>query len=138
MTVWRSSACWWEEAVVSQLEWEISEQPQALERALRDGAGAIHIAAAHVRRARPSYVVLAARGSSDNACRYFQHLLGRLCGLPVALASSSLHTLYEADLRYRDALVVGVSQSGASPDVVSVLEAAGGPDALTVAVTNDP
>jgi glucosamine--fructose-6-phosphate aminotransferase (isomerizing) len=111
---------------VSQLEWEISEQPQALERALRDGASAIHAAAAHVRRARPSYVVLAARGSSDNACRYFQHLLGRL------------HTLYEADLRYRDALVVGVSQSGASPDVVSVLEAAGGREALTVAVTNDP
>jgi glutamine---fructose-6-phosphate transaminase (isomerizing) len=86
---------------VSQLEWEISEQPQALSRALRDGAAAIHAAAAHVRRARPSYVVLAARGTSDNACRYFQHLLGRLCALPVALASSSLHTLYDADLRSR-------------------------------------
>lgn len=123
---------------MSQLEREICEQPQALDRALREGAAAIHAAAAHVHRARPSYVVLAARGTSDNACRYFQHLLGRLCGLPVALASSSLHTLYDADLRYRDALVVGVSQSGASPDVVSVLEAAGGPDALTIAVTNDP
>jgi glucosamine--fructose-6-phosphate aminotransferase (isomerizing) len=126
------------EVTVSQLEWEIAEQPEALERALRESAAAIRAAAGHVRRARPSYAVLAARGSSDNACRYFQHLLGRICGMPAMLASSSLHTLYEADVRYRGALVVGVSQSGASPDVVSVLEAAGGPLGLTVAVTNEP
>lgn len=123
---------------MSQLEVEIGEQPAVLERALRESAPAISAAGADVRRCAPPYAVLAARGSSDNACRYFQHLLGRLSGLPAMLASPSLHTLYDADLHYRDALVVGVSQSGASPDVVSVLEAAGGPDALTVAVTNEP
>ena len=66
--------------------------------------------------------MIAARGSSDNAARYAQHVLGRLCGLPVALAAPSLHTVYDAPLRYADGLVIGISQSGASPDVVAVLD----------------
>ena len=123
---------------MSQLEREIREQPTVLERALVEGADAIHAAAADVRRSRPRYAVVAARGSSDNAARYFQHLLGRVCGIPAMLATPSLHTLYGAGLRYEDALVVGVSQSGASPDVVSVLQAAGAGGALTLAVTNEP
>jgi glucosamine--fructose-6-phosphate aminotransferase (isomerizing) len=123
---------------MSWLEQEIAEQPQALERVLRANGAAIAQIAADARRARPRYAVLAARGSSDNAARYAQHLLGRLCGLPALLATPSLHTLYGARIAYDDALVVGISQSGSSPDVVSVLEAAGGADGLTVAVTNDP
>jgi glucosamine--fructose-6-phosphate aminotransferase (isomerizing) len=122
---------------VSRLDSEIAEQPEVLERALTEGADAIAAAARDVRRSRPKYAVLAARGSSDNAGRYFQHLLGRVCGLPVLLATPSLHTLYGAGLHYEDALVVGVSQSGASPDVVSVLRAAGGAGALTIAITNE-
>jgi glucosamine--fructose-6-phosphate aminotransferase (isomerizing) len=50
--------------------------------------------------------------------------MGRFWGLPVALAAPSLHTLYEAPLRYDDALVIGISQSGASPDVAGVVSAA--------------
>ena len=123
---------------MSQLEREMREQPAVLERALAEGADAIRMVADDVRRSRPRYAVVAARGSSDNAARYFQHVLGRLRGIPVMLATPSLHTLYGAGLRYEDALVIGVSQSGASPDVVSVLEAAGGRRALTVAVTNEP
>ena len=123
---------------MSQLEREIREQPDVLERALAEGANAVRAAAVDVRRSRPRYAVVAARGSSDNAARYFQHLLGRLCGIPVMLATPSLHTLHGAGLRYEDALVVGVSQSGASPDVVSVLQAAGASGGLTVAVTNEP
>jgi glutamine---fructose-6-phosphate transaminase (isomerizing) len=82
--------------------------------------------------------VIAARGSSDNAARYAQHVLGRLCGLPVALATPSLHTVYDAPLRYTDGLVIGISQSGASPDVVAVVAAARAQGCVTVAVTNDP
>jgi glutamine---fructose-6-phosphate transaminase (isomerizing) len=47
--------------------------------------------ATETRRRWPRYAVIAARGSSDNAARYAQHVLGRLCGLPVALATPSLH-----------------------------------------------
>ena len=89
-------------------------------------------------RRRPRYAVIAARGSSDNAARYAQHLIGRFWGLPVALATPSLHTLYEAPLRYDDALVIGISQSGASPDVAGVVSAATAQGALTVAITNEP
>ena len=65
-------------------------------------------------------------------------MLGRLCGLPVALAVPSLHTVYDAPMRYAGGLVVGISQSGASPDVVAVLEAGRAQGCITVAVTNDP
>ena len=101
---------------------EIAEQPAAVARVLADEAGAIAAAAAEIRRRAPRYAVLAARGSSDNAARYAQHVLGRICGLPVALASPSLHTVYDAPLRYAGAVAIGISQSGESPDVVAVLE----------------
>ena len=117
---------------------EIAEQPEAVARVLADEHGAIAAAAREIRRRRPAYAVIAARGSSDNAARYAQHVLGRLCGLPVALASPSLHTVYDAPMRYEGALVIGISQSGASPDIVAILEAARSQRCATVAITNDP
>jgi glutamine---fructose-6-phosphate transaminase (isomerizing) len=83
-------------------------------------------------------VLIASRGSSGNAARYGQHVFGRLNRLPVGFASPSLHTVYEAPPRLRNALVLGISQSGQSPDVVSVLEDATHQGQITVAVTNDP
>jgi glucosamine--fructose-6-phosphate aminotransferase (isomerizing) len=127
-----------EEKTVSLARDEIAEQPDVLARLLDAQAPAIAAAAAEIRRRRPRFAVIAARGSSDNAARYAQHLLGRLCGLPVALATPSLHTLYDAPPRYVDALVIGISQSGASPDVVSVIEAAAAEGCVTVAITNEP
>jgi glucosamine--fructose-6-phosphate aminotransferase (isomerizing) len=123
---------------VSLVREEIAEQPAAVARLLADADGAIAGAAAEIRRRRPRYAVIAARGSSDNAARYAQHVLGRLCGLPVALATPSLHTVYDAPIRYTDGLVLGISQSGASPDVVAVLAAARAQGCVTVAITNDP
>jgi glutamine---fructose-6-phosphate transaminase (isomerizing) len=122
---------------VSLVREEIAEQPAAVARVLADADGAIAAAAEEIRRRRPRYAVIAARGSSDNAARYAQHVLGRLCGLPVALAVPSLHTVYDAPLRYTDGLVIGISQSGASPDVVAVLSAARAQGCVTVAITND-
>jgi len=117
---------------------EIAEQPAAVARVLADADGAIAAAAEEIRRRRPRFAVIAARGSSDNAARYAQHVLGRLCGLPVGLATPSLHTVYDAPMRYEDGLVLGISQSGASPDVVAVLAAARAQGCVTVAITNDP
>ena len=116
---------------------EIAEQPAVLARLLADDA--VAAAGREIRRHAPKYVVIAARGSSDNAARYAQHLFGHLpCRLPVALASPSLHTLYATPPRYHGALVVGISQSGASPDVVGVLEEARRQGRPTVAITNVP
>ena len=127
-----------EEATVSLVREEIAEQPAAVARVLADADGAIAAAVKEIRRRAPRYAVIAARGSSDNAARYAQHVLGRLCGLPVALAAPSLHTVYDAPLRYADGVVLGISQSGASPDDVAVLEAAREQGCVTVALTNDP
>jgi glutamine---fructose-6-phosphate transaminase (isomerizing) len=120
---------------VSLVEREIAEQPAVVARLLAAESGAIATAAEDIRARRPRYVVIAARGSSDNAARYGQHLFGRFCRLPVALATPSLHTLYDAPPSYDGALVLAISQSGASPDIVSVLAEAEG--AVTIAVTND-
>jgi glucosamine--fructose-6-phosphate aminotransferase (isomerizing) len=123
---------------VSLARSEMAEQPAVLERLLRDSAGAIADARSEIASRRPRFGVIAARGSSDNAARYAQHLFGRFWGMPVALATPSLHTLYDASIDYRDALVVGISQSGASPDVAGVVAAASSVGAITVAITNEP
>ncbi len=83
-------------------------------------------------------MVIAARGSSDNAARYAQYLFGAHNRLPVSLATPSLYTIYGSGPSLEGALVIGVSQSGRSPDIVAVLEAARRDGSLAVAITNDP
>jgi glutamine---fructose-6-phosphate transaminase (isomerizing) len=121
---------------VTILDHEIAEQPAVIERLL----AAIDLGALvdAVRARPPRFVVIAARGSSDNAARYAQHVLGRLCGLPVALATPSLHTLYGTPPRLDGALVIGISQSGASPDVTAVVADGAAQGQPTLAITNDP
>jgi glucosamine--fructose-6-phosphate aminotransferase (isomerizing) len=82
------------------------------------------------------FAVLAARGSSDNASTYGKYLLEGLTGMPTALAAPSLFTLYHTTPRLKHALVVGVSQSGQSADVVEVLYEARRQGAVTLAITN--
>jgi len=123
---------------MSQVETEIREQPDVLGRLLREGASRVAEIAARIRERAPRYVVIAARGSSDNAARYAQYLFGAHNRLPVCLATPSLFTLYDAAPSLAGALVVGVSQSGRSPDIVAVLEAARRDGSLAVAITNEP
>lgn len=86
---------------------------------------------------RFNYVLIAARGTSDNAARYAQYLFGVALGLPVALAAPALHTLYGAPLRFEGALVIGISQSGQSPDICAVVADAQAAGAATIAITNE-
>jgi glucosamine--fructose-6-phosphate aminotransferase (isomerizing) len=123
---------------VSLARAEIAEQPGVVGRLLDRERTAIEALAAEVRRRAPRYAVLAGRGTSDNAARYAQHVLGRILRLPVVLATPSLHTLYDAPPRYADAVVIGISQSGASPDIVSVVAEGTKQGALTAAITNAP
>ena len=94
-------------------------------------------AAARIRAFDPAWVVIAARGTSDNAARYGQYVLGAYNQLSVALAAPSLFTLYGALPRLGRALTIGISQSGQSPDVVSVIEEARRQGGLTIAITNE-
>lgn len=117
---------------------EIREQPEVAARLLVAGPPALAAVAAEVRRRGIGLVVIAARGTSDHAAVYAQYVLGARNGLTVALAAPSLVTLYAASPRYGNALVIGLSQSGQSPDVVGVVEAARAQGALTLAITNAP
>ena len=80
--------------------------------------------------------MIASRGSSSNAARYAQYLLGRAHRVPVMFATPSLYTIYEQPPRLDGAVVIGISQSGASPDVASVLAEARRQGRPTVALTN--
>ncbi len=116
---------------------EIAQQPEVVARLLERERPTLRALAAELRRRRPRYAVVAARGSSDNAARYAQHVLGRMLRLPVVLATPSLHTLDDAPPRFLDAIVIGIWQSGASPDVVSVVAEGARQGAMTLAITND-
>ena len=116
---------------------EIRQQPSTLLRLVRKGWDAVEGVAERVRSFEPQFVVVAARGSSDNAARYAQYLFGIENELCVALAAPSIVTRYEAHPRLRRSLVLGISQSGQSPDIVAVIRAARNQGALTVAVVND-
>jgi glucosamine--fructose-6-phosphate aminotransferase (isomerizing) len=117
---------------------EIDEQPVALERFLSAESQTVERLARGIAQHGIHYVLIAARGTSDNAARYAQYLFGAYNRLPVALATPSLYTLYGAPPRMEGALVIGISQSGRSPDIVSVVEAGRSQDCPTLAITNAP
>jgi glucosamine--fructose-6-phosphate aminotransferase (isomerizing) len=121
---------------MSKMMEEIFDQPQALQRTLRAESR-------HAQRFRSfargkfRLIVLVARGTSDNAAIFGRYLLEFTTGIPVSMAAPSLHTLYHAKLDLRDALVIGVSQSGAGTDINLVLESARRQGAYTLAITNE-
>ena len=120
------------------IEREIAEQPTIIRNLMqREAATAQQIAKA-IREFNPVFIHIAARGTSDNAARYAQYTFGIHAHLPVALATPSIHTLYETSPNLSRALVVGISQSGKSEDVCKVLTDARQQGALTVAITNAP
>ncbi len=123
---------------MSWLEAELREQPEALARLLDHGRERAQLAARAFRGPDVRYVLIASRGSSANVARYAQYLLGRAHRVPVMFATPSLYTIYEQPPRLDGAVVVGISQSGASPDVVAVLAEARVQGRPTLAVTNDP
>jgi glucosamine--fructose-6-phosphate aminotransferase (isomerizing) len=117
---------------------EILEQPEALRRLATEEWPRIERVARAIQKRQPRFLMLVARGSSDNAARYGQYLFGSLNRLPVALATPSLFTLYDSWPRLQDSVVLSISQSGQSPDIVAVMEEGRRQGAMTVAVTNDP
>lgn len=118
---------------------DIAEQPAGYARLLQPAyADPIAEVAAAIAGRRPRHVVFTARGTSDHAALYAAYLTEIRLGLPAGLASPSAVTLFGARPDLRDALVVGVSQSGGSPDLAEVLAVAREQGALTVAVTNTP
>jgi glucosamine--fructose-6-phosphate aminotransferase (isomerizing) len=117
---------------------EIHQQPSVIQALLDQETERARTIAAALKTTEPRYVVLAARGSSDNAARYGNYIFGSLLRLPVALATPSLYTLYARPPRLREALLIGISQSGQSDDIVAVLAEGRRQGAPTLAITNSP
>ena len=120
------------------LQSEILEQPERLSALLASQRQVVETIARTIQEHAIHWVFLAARGTSDNAGRYANYLWGAQNGLPLALATPSLFTFYKQPPQLKDALVVGISQSGQSPDIVSVLAEGRRQGCLTLAITNDP
>src|SRR5580693_6689121 len=123
---------------MSKMLEEIREQPAALDRTLRLGLKAAAKLAREIAKNRPKLIVLAARGTSDNAAQFGRYLLEITTGIPVSLAAPSLFTLYDAKIDLKSALIVAISQSGESTDTNLVLERGREQGALTVGITNEP
>lgn len=117
---------------------EMAEQPAVLRRILDRGAPAIRAVASAIAARRPRFVLLTARGTSDNAALYAKYLVEVLLGKPAGLTSMSTITAYGATPDLTDCLTITVSQSGGSPDLVAATRAARQAGAVTLAVTNNP
>jgi glutamine---fructose-6-phosphate transaminase (isomerizing) len=119
----------------SILNSEIHEQPEIIYELLeKEASNVAHICKALKNRFK--YVVIAARGTSDNAARYAQYLFGAHNHLQIALATPSLFTLYDEPPDLSEALVIGISQSGQSPDIVAVLAEGKRQGRPTLAIVN--
>ncbi|HEU0001542.1 MAG TPA: SIS domain-containing protein [Ktedonobacteraceae bacterium] len=121
--------------MTSLLEQEITSQPEVIARLLDRETR--HVAQVAAQLPPFDYALIAARGSSDYAATYAQYAWTGLAGYPVALAAPSLLTMYHAAPRLASALVVGISQSGQSPDILAVLEEGKRQGRPTLAITND-
>ncbi len=117
---------------------EIRSQPEVLRHSFTHNSERVKEIARHLAGRDVQYAFIAARGTSDNAARYAKYLWGAENGLPVALATPSLFSLYDRPPRLAGALVIGISQSGQSPDIVNVLVEGRRQGRPTLAITNEP
>ncbi|HEY73628.1 MAG: glucosamine--fructose-6-phosphate aminotransferase [Chloroflexi bacterium] len=120
------------------LKEEIFEQPETLQRLLDTQTAHVERIVRAIRQREVNYVFLAARGTSDHAGLYAKYLWGVFNQLPMALAAPSLFSIYGRPPALKNGLVVGISQSGQSPDIVGVLAEGNRQAAPTLAITNDP
>ncbi|HJP70536.1 MAG TPA: SIS domain-containing protein [Candidatus Limnocylindria bacterium] len=124
-------------AGATQMRREIEEIPAVIERLVAESSSELAAAAEVIGRANPGWIMIAGRGTSDHAGVYAQYLFETHLGLPTGLVKPSVTTIYGTDLDWSGGLVVAISQSGRSPDVVEVVEAARRSGALTLAITNE-
>lgn len=115
---------------------EISEIPGVFQK-LNQNTVIFDDAVGVIKKKHLSSVMLVARGSSGNAALFLKALIETELGLPVGIAAPSAVSINRAKLNFSHTLVIGISQSGQSPDLLSYLEVAKSGGALVLAMTND-
>ena len=117
---------------------ETAEAPAVVARMIAANAAVCRDLVKRLRSAPPRFAVTCARGSSDSAAMFAKYLLEIRLGLVVASVGPSVRSIYGGRPQVADALFLAISQSGRSPDLIKLAEAAREGGALTVALTNDP
>jgi len=115
---------------------EISETPDVFSRLINSEAQ-FKQAAEEIKARNITNVIILARGTSDNAGHYLKFLIEVKLGLPVGLASPSSVSIYGAKVDFKDTLVIALSQSGRSPDLITFASAAKEGKALLITMTNN-
>lgn len=115
---------------------EILEIPEAAARLLDASDGALAAAGRQLRALSPKVVATVARGSSDHAASFLKYAIELSAGVPVASLGPSIASIYGARLKLDGAACLTISQSGKSPDIVAMAQAARAGGALTIAITN--
>jgi glutamine---fructose-6-phosphate transaminase (isomerizing) len=121
---------------MSFMQQEAREAPDAVQRFLDHNAKTLVEIGRRLSALQPAVVLTSARGSSDHAAAYFKYLTEIMTGTPVASIGASVVSVYGAPLKIPNGLMVTISQSGKSPDIVALQEAARASGALTVAIVN--
>lgn len=122
---------------ITRMRREIDEIPQAVERLLSRGQNDVSAVAEVARTLDPTFITTVARGSSDHVCTYLKYASEIVLGIPVASVGPSIASIYDSALKLDNSLCLAVSQSGKSPDILSMARNARRDGALTVALTND-
>jgi glutamine---fructose-6-phosphate transaminase (isomerizing) len=120
------------------METEAREAPEVAARLVREASGPLKDLGARLRTLAPRYALAAGRGSSDAAAYLAKYLFEERLGLPTVSAAPSVKSIYGRTLTLEKMLVLAISQSGRSPDLVEFCRSATGPDVLRVGLINAP
>jgi len=123
--------------MTSLMSLELEESPAVVSRLLSLNVDVCRALGQRLRDEPPQFVLTAGRGSSAHATTFFKYLVETRLGIPVSSAALSVRSIYERSLSLRGQLVLLVSQSGKSPDLLALAESAVASGALVVAVLND-
>lgn len=118
------------------MEKEAGEAPDVIAKQLKENQDIMISITKRLHESPPSFAMTVARGSSDHAATYAKYLLEAKLGLVTASASPSVLTLYGTSLYEKGALIIGISQSGESPDICEMMEEARKRGSITVAIVN--
>ncbi len=117
---------------------EIHENPQVVAATLASERSRVQELVNELKKRRIDLIIIAARGTSYHAAIYGKYLFEYLLGIPVSFTAPSMYTLYNRPVKVDNALVIGISQSGSSQDIVEVVKEATAAGAFSVAITANP
>lgn len=116
---------------------EIQEIPDAIQRLLDNAEQSVRLIGDHLRDTNPHTICTIARGSSDHAAYFLKYAIELTARVPVASIGPSVNSIYGVDLNLANCASLAISQSGKSPDIVSMVRSATRSGSYTFALTNN-